>query len=110
MNRLAQFACDTSRNCKIKAARDGIYITMRYASSGLSVGDAIPLVREIDIRDSSFAQLTQQPIFIEGWSAAAQVSDITIANCLFENAAQPDVTVTNAVRISLLNDRGVTFK
>jgi len=95
------------RNCKIKVARFGIHVTMRYASSGLKDGDAIPLVRDIDIRDCSFAKLTKQPIFIEGWSPTAQVSDVTIANCVFGEAVQPQVTITNAARINLLGNRGL---
>ena len=98
------------RNCKIAVARYGIYITMRYASSGAKDGEAVPLVHDIDIRDCSFARLTKQPIFIEGWSPTAQVSDVTIANCVFENTAPPGVTITNAVRINLVNNRGVSSR
>jgi polygalacturonase len=98
------------RNCNIAVARYGIYITMRYASSGLSSGDAIPAVRDIDIRDCIFAKLTKQPIFIEGWSPSAQVSDVTIANCVFKNVAQPELTITNAARIHLLNNQGIAKK
>ena len=98
------------RNCRIAVARYGIYITMRYASSGAKDGEAIPLVHDIDIRDCSFARLTKQPVFIEGWSPAAQVNDVTIANCSFENVAQPDVTLTNATRIKFLANRGIVLK
>ncbi len=98
------------RNCKIAVARYGIYITMRYASSGAKNGEAIPLVHDISIRDCSFARLTKQAIFIEGWSPAAPVSDVTIADCTFENATQPGVTLTNATRIQLLNNRGVSLR
>lgn len=98
------------RNCKIATARYGIYITMRYASSGAKDGEAIPLVHDIDIRDCSFAQLLKQPIYIEGWSPSAQITNVTIANCLFEKAAQPVVTITNAVQIKLINNRGAALK
>ncbi|MFO1487527.1 MAG: glycoside hydrolase family 28 protein [Verrucomicrobiota bacterium] len=98
------------RNCRIAVARYGIYITMRYSSSGAKEGEAIPVVKDIDIRNCSFAQLTKQPILIEGWSADAPVSDITIAGCHFEKAATPGVTITNAVRINLSNNTGAALK
>ncbi len=98
------------RNCNIAVARYGIYITMRYASSGAKDGEAIPRVQDIDIRDCTFSRLTKQAVFIEGWSAVAAVSDVTIANCVFEPAAQPDVTITNAARVNLLNNRGLSRK
>lgn len=88
------------RNCTIKTARFGIHMTMRYSSSGIKDGDAIPVMRNIDIRDCSFATLTRQPIFIEGWSAEAQITDVTIANCQFPSSANAN-TITNAARINL---------
>ena len=90
------------RNCRVKSARYGIYMTMRYASSGAQDGDAIPIVRDIDIRDCSFEKLTQQPNVIEGWSAAAQITDVTIANCRFPVGAAAN-TITNVARIHLIN-------
>ena len=86
------------RNCRVKSARNGIYMTMRYAGSGAEAGDAIPIVRDIDIRDCNFEKLTKQPIVIEGWSAAAQITDVTIANCRFPSDAEAN-TITNAARI-----------
>jgi len=91
------------RNCTVKTARYGIYMTMKYASSGLSQGDAIPVVHNIDIRDCSFGTLTKQPIVIEGWSPAAQITDVTIANCKFPTNASAN-TITNATSISIYND------
>ena len=67
------------------------------------------MVRDIDIRDSTFANLTRQALFIEGWSETAQVTDVTIANCAFEKAANAS-TMTNAARIRLLNNRGLEIK
>lgn len=92
------------RNCTVKTAKFGIHMTMRYSSSGAMEGEAAPRVRNIDIRDSKFANLTQQPIFIEGWSEAMPITDVTIANCDLEcakkNAAN---TITNTARIKLVN-------
>jgi len=87
------------RNCRVNTARYGIYLTMRYASSGAKDGGAMPVVRNIDIRDCVFGQLTKQPVVIEGWSPQAQITDITITNCRFPAAAAN--TITNAVRIHL---------
>jgi polygalacturonase len=94
------------RNCTVKTARFGIYITMKYGSSGASSGDFIPVVRNIDIRDSSFSNLTKQPIYIEGLSESAPVTDVTIANCTFQQAAAGS-TITNASRVRLLGCRGL---
>ena len=91
------------RNCRVESARYGIYITMRYASSGTSEGDAIPAVRNIDIRDCNFGTLTKQPIVIEGWSPAAEITDVTIANCRFPDDANAN-TITNAARINIFSD------
>jgi polygalacturonase len=92
------------RNCRVKTARFGIYMTMRYASSGAKDGDAIPTVRDIDIRDCSFATLTKQPIVIEGWSPAAPITDVTIANCRFPANANSN-TITNAARIRIVGSK-----
>jgi hypothetical protein len=79
-------------------------MTMRYASSGAKDGDAIPTVRDIDIRDCSFATLTKQPIVIEGWSPAARITDVTIANCRFPANANSN-TITNAARIHIVGSK-----
>jgi len=90
------------RHCRVKTARFGIYMTMRYSSSGAKDGEAIPVVRDIDIRDCSFAQLTKQPVVIEGWSPAAPITDVTIANCTFPAGAAAN-TITNAERVHIVN-------
>jgi polygalacturonase len=92
------------RRCTVKTAKFGIHMTMRYASSGAMAGEAVPRVRNIDIRDSKFANLTRQPIFIEGWSPAIPITDVTIANCELESAGKKAAnTITNAARIRLIN-------
>jgi polygalacturonase len=88
------------RNCSVKTAKFGIHMTQRYGSSGASAGSEKPPIRNIDIRDSKFATLTKAPIFIEGYSADLCITDITIANCIFEDANGKSV-VTNASRIFL---------
>lgn len=87
------------RNCTVKAARTGINLTMRYDLKG----DAVPVVRHIDIRDSRFANLNQA-IVIEGLSPSAVISDVTISNCTFDAVKRAN-TVTNAARLRLLNTR-----
>jgi polygalacturonase len=94
------------RNCDVRTAKFGIHMTMKYASSGALDGSFIPVVRHIDIRDSNFGTLLRQPIFIEGWSGEAKITDVTIANCSFGNASQ-EITITNAAEIHLANNRGL---
>ena len=94
------------RDCEVRTARFGIHMTMKYASSGARGGSFIPVVRQIDIRDSNFGTLLRQPIFIEGWSDEAKITDVTIANCSFGNASQ-GITITNAAGINLVNNRGL---
>ena len=93
------------RNCTVKTAKFGIHMTLRYGSSGAREGNEKPLMRNIDIRDSSFETLTKAPIFIEGWSEAIPITDITIANCTFASAKTASV-ITNASRISLIGVKG----
>jgi polygalacturonase len=92
------------RNCSVKTARFGIHMTQRYGSNGASSGSEKPPIRNIDIRDSKFATLTRGPIFIEGYSDDLRITDITIANCIFEDATGKSV-VTNASRIFLTGVR-----
>lgn len=92
------------RNCTIKTAKYGIHMTLRYGGNGAIGGETIPRVRNIDIRDSKFANLTRQPIFIEGWSPDGQITDVTIANCeLNTEKRNAGNTITNATRIKLVN-------
>ena len=92
------------RNCDVRTAKFGIHMTMKYSSSGAREGTFIPTVRNIDIRNSTFANLTKQAIFIEGWSDSAQITDVTIADCLFPDTTQAN-TITNAARINLIGNR-----
>jgi hypothetical protein len=73
---------------------------MRYASSGAKDGEAIPYVRQIDIRDCTFEKLTKNAVVVEGWSPAARITDVTIQNCRFPEMANPYV-ITNAARIQI---------
>jgi polygalacturonase len=97
------------RHCTVKTAKFGIHMTLRYASNGALDGDHAPVMRNIDIRDSSFGQLTKQPVFIEGYAPTNQISDVTIANCDF-SAARGRTTITNAMRVNLVNCRGLASK
>ena len=92
------------RNCHVKSARYGIYMTMKYGSSGLSQGNSIPTVHNIDIRNCTFGRLSKQPIFIEGLSRAAQITDVTIANCQFPGSLTGANTITNAARIQFIGN------
>jgi polygalacturonase len=94
------------RRCAIQTAKFGIHITMRYGSSGTSTGDAIPCVRNIDIRDCTFANLTKKALFIEGLSEQDRVTDVSIINCTAEKSASPS-TITNAVRVNLSGCKGM---
>jgi polygalacturonase len=94
------------RNCKVQTAKFGIHMTLRYSSAGARDGEYTPDLRNIDIRDCSFANLTKQPIFIEGYDDKIKISDVTIANCVFEQAQTKGMTITNAVNIHLINNSG----
>ena len=92
------------RNCSIKTAKYGVHMTLRYGGNGAIGGNTIPSVKNIEIRDSTFANLTRQPIFIEGWSPEGQITDVTIANCeLNSERKNAGNTITNAARIKLVN-------
>ena len=93
------------RNCSVKTAKFGIHMTQRYGSSGAMDGSERPPIKDIDIRDCTFGTLTKAPIFIEGYDSKLKITDVTIANCVFESAKNKS-TVTNASRIFLSNVRG----
>jgi polygalacturonase len=93
------------RNCSVKTAKVGIQMTMKYASSGSRDGDSIPVVKNIEIRDSTFANLTKQAVFIEGYSPSAQITDVTVANCNFVNVRGASF-MTNASRIDFTGSHG----
>jgi hypothetical protein len=85
----------------VKTARTGIGMTMKYTKN--ANGNFIPVVRDIDIRDCKFEKLLRQPVFIEGFSELAQITDVTIANCKFPEGAGKN-TITNAARINIVNN------
>lgn len=91
------------RHCTVKSARTGIGITMRYP--GTLNGSAVPVIRDIDIRDCTFDRLSRQPIDIEGFSDSVRITDVTIANCTFPGAGARSV-ITNASRIHLTANQG----
>jgi len=91
------------RNCKVQTARFGIHMTLRYASAGARDGQYTPEMENIDIRDCTFANLTRQAIFIEGYDEKIKITGVTIANCTFQSAADQN-TITNASDIHLLDN------
>jgi len=93
------------RNCATKTAKVGVHMTLRYGSSGARDGDTVPVIRNVDIRNSSFEQLTKQAVFIEGYSESIPITDVAISNCRFGHAAGPSL-ITNANRIHLVNTTG----
>jgi len=93
------------RHCTIKTAQVGINMTLKYSSNGAMNGSAIPVIRDIDIRDCTFYKLTVQPIFLQGWSPTNPITDITIADCHFLQAAKKS-QVTDATRIYLPGTEG----
>jgi polygalacturonase len=92
------------RDCVIRQAQIGIDMTLKYASSGEMDGDAIPMIRNIDIRDTTFRRLSRQPIFIEGWSESSPISDVSIVDCRFLHAAEKNY-ITNATNIVMDGSR-----
>lgn len=93
------------RNCVVKVAQVGIHMTLRYSSSGAMAGGAIPVIRDVDIRNVTFKELTGRPVFIEGWSPSNPITDVTISHCRFLHAAEKSF-VTNATDIVMENSRG----
>jgi polygalacturonase len=98
------------RNCRVKTSKFGIHMTLRYSSAGARDGQYVPEMKNIQIRDCSFANLTKQPVFIEGYDEKIKISGVTIANCEFTKAKNPALTITNAVNIQLLNNRGAGYQ
>jgi polygalacturonase len=94
------------RNCTVKTAKFGIHLTLRYGAGGARDGAHPPVMRNIEIRDSKFGQFTRQAIFIEGYAATNQITEVTIADCEFA-PGKSGVTITNASRISIVNCRGL---
>jgi polygalacturonase len=91
------------RRCTVQTARTGIHMTMKYSKS--ATGDFIPTVRNIDIRDTTFLNLTRQAIFIEGLSDTAKITDVTITGCNFGNAPSANF-IANADRVNLIHNHG----
>jgi polygalacturonase len=96
------------RDCQVKKAKYGVHLTLRYGAGGRRDGDSPPVMRHIDIRNCTFGTLTKGPIFIEGYSAANPITDVTIADCVFESAKKSCV-INNADRIALLGVAGVSW-
>jgi polygalacturonase len=94
------------RNCVTKTAKVGIHMTMKYSSSGARDGSSMPVIRNIDIRGSTFDRLTKQALFIEGWSESAPITDVTIADCIFGPAPAASV-ITNVGRVHLIGIHGI---
>jgi hypothetical protein len=88
------------RNCHVKVARYGIYLTMRYPGSGATDGNVMPVVRNIDIRNCVFDRLVKQPVVVEGWSPDNRITDVNISGCRFPADAGAN-TITNADRITV---------
>jgi len=86
------------RDCTVKMAKVGIHMTLRYSSSGAMAGDSVPVMRDIDIRNSTFKELTKQGVFIEGWSPSHPITGVSIVNCHFLHAAEENF-VTNVTDI-----------
>lgn len=89
------------RNCTVKTARTGIGMTMNYSKN--KTGKFFPRMTDIDIRDSTFLNLSRQAISIEGFSPETKITGVTIANCSFQSDAAKNI-ITNAADIHLIND------
>ncbi len=97
------------RDCTVKTAKYGIHMTLRYGSSGAKTGEAPPVMRNIDIRNSTFGTLTKGPIFIEGYSETNRITNVTIANCTFEPTKKSG-TFTNCSNVKLIGVKGAVVK
>ncbi len=99
------------RNCICKRAAAGstaIHMTMSYSSSSpANSGTNTPLIRNIDIRDCVFNNVSQA-VSLSGQSGANPVSDVTIANCRFSNTTTAN-SYSSTNRITFLNNKGGGF-
>lgn len=95
------------RDCTVKTAKFGVHMTLRYGSSGARDGEVPPVMRNIDIRNSTFGTLTKGPIFIQGYSETNRITDVTIANCVFEPTKRSN-TFTNCSGVTLIGVEGVS--
>lgn len=93
------------RDCEVKLAKVGIHMTLRYSSSGAMNGAAVPVMSDIDIRDCVFKELTTRPVFIEGWSPANPITNVSIIDCKFLHAAEKSF-ITNATDIVMEGSSG----
>jgi polygalacturonase len=93
------------RNCVVKVAQVGIHMTLRYSSSGAMEGGSIPVISNVDIRNTTFKDLTVRPVFIQGWSPSNPITDVSIVNCRFLQAREKSY-VTNATDIVMDDSRG----
>jgi polygalacturonase len=93
------------RGCEVKLAKVGIHMTLRYSSSGAMNGETIPVMSNIDIRNSTFKELTKQPVFIEGWSPSNPITNVSIVDCKFLHATEKSF-VTNATDIVMQGSSG----
>jgi polygalacturonase len=95
------------RKCVIQSgSKSGIDMTMNYGwtAGGSRPLPYVPVMRNIEISDSSFANVPQA-IFIEGLSEGAKISNIRIIGCSFEN-----VTKENTLKfVEGLRLQGVTI-
>ena len=94
------------RDCVVKTAKYGIHITKRYGAGVTKDGDTDPAIKNIEIRNSKFGRLTKGAIFVQGFSADKIVSDVLVADCVFEPMKNA-VTITNAARVELKNCAGL---
>jgi polygalacturonase len=93
------------RHCRVKTARFGINMTLKYSAVGTSEGEFIPVVRDLEIRDCVFEKLLKQAVFIQGHSEKSQITDVLVTGCEFPTNST--ATITNAARIRFVNNRGL---
>ena len=94
------------RDCVVKTAKYGIHITKRYGAGVTKDGDTDPAIKNIEIRNSKFGRLTKGAIFVQGFSADKIVTDVLVADCVFEPMKNA-VTITNAARVEIRNCTGL---
>ncbi len=87
------------RNCTIrKAGVAGIHMTLKYSKGP---GPYTPAIRRIDIRNCKFSNVPKA-IVVEGLSASAKITDITVQDCIFDNVAGPNA-ISNADNVRLIH-------
>jgi polygalacturonase len=76
------------RNCITMQTIQAIVMTMVYTSSSpANAGTNIPVIRNIDVRDCAFANISQNNISLTGLDPVHTISNVNVVNCRFSAPA-----------------------